>query len=624
MQQSTKKCNNQEGINQENNCVNLNQESNKDNNSLKNNTLNNENESEKYYIKKSIQETQEGNNSSPSGIKNPINNSKNSNQNQNQNIDEFNQINNPADRGNNPNERNEQPSSSNKMDINNNNNMSINKNTNDHNNNQLTSGNNNSNDNQYINNNNNNINSKISQKSTHNDNDNNNNNNYNNNGTNQNYNLNNHTKESIQQNYSNNDNNNLNGSNRNILNNNSNHNNNSNNQQNNNINNYNDNNQDKNFNYNAKISNNRNNADNADNENRETLRAFNAQSNSNHSNASTIRKTGLVNLGDTSYLNAVLQLLGNIKNLANYFLVDENQKMLNENIKYKPLSFVIYRLFTHLYPKEENKGEKYKPDALKKMLGYLNIVYKSDKKRDPNDLLNFILDTLHQELNTKNLNNAKITPDLNDKDKFIKTEITNFNISNDSVISNSFNLFVIKECKCSQCNKAMYNLNSFNTFELDISGCYQLKKKQITLNDCLNYYCEKKYRNLFCNNCKRKSNMSIASDICNVRDILIFSLNRGNLKENLLNIPFNLEYMVDLKSFITNSNSPKIYDLIGIVSVYKKEQNYNYVAFCKSDNHWFLFEDEKINEIRLDFILSWHNTHNYIPCILAYQVIGTQ
>jgi ubiquitin C-terminal hydrolase len=345
---------------------------------------------------------------------------------------------------------------------------------------------------------------------------------------------------------------------------------------------------------------------------------------SNHSNVSTIKKTGLVNLGDSSYLNAVLQLLGNIKNLANYFLVPENQKMLNDNIKYKPLSFVIYRLFTHLYPKEENKGEIYKPDALKKMLGYLNVVYRTDKKRNPNELICFILDTLHKELNTKNPNNPKQTPDMSDKDKFINVEITNFNNSNDSVISNSFNWFEIKECKCNKCKKAVYNFNSFNTFEFDISGCYQLNKKPITLNDCINFYCQQKQRNLFCNSCKNKSNMSITSDIYNARDILIFSLNRGNLDKNLLKIPFNLEYMVNLKSFITNSNSPKYYDLIGIASVFMKEQNCDYVAFCKSNNQWFLFEDENINEIQWDSILSWHNAHTYVPCILAYQVIGTQ
>ena len=36
-------------------------------------------------------------------------------------------------------------------------------------------------------------------------------------------------------------------------------------------------------------------------------------------------KTGLKNLGDTSYFNSVLQMLGSVRNLSSYFLNPKNQ-----------------------------------------------------------------------------------------------------------------------------------------------------------------------------------------------------------------------------------------------------------------------------------------------------------
>ena len=154
----------------------------------------------------------------------------------------------------------------------------------------------------------------------------------------------------------------------------------------------------------------------------------------------------LTNLGDTSYLNSVLYLLGNIKSFILYFLKQENIKQITANIKYQPLCFVLYRLFLHFYNK--NNEQEYSPDALMEVLGELNIVYKSKDRRNPIELLSFILDNLHSELNKKKDNNNIIKNNyLNNKEEVIKNGIDNFVNSNASLISNLFNWFEIKESK---------------------------------------------------------------------------------------------------------------------------------------------------------------------------------
>jgi ubiquitin C-terminal hydrolase len=333
-------------------------------------------------------------------------------------------------------------------------------------------------------------------------------------------------------------------------------------------------------------------------------------------------QTALVNIYDTSYLNSVLQLLGSIRNIASYFLNPKHQKIIVDDIKHYPLSFVFYRLFLHLYPYPEiDNKEIYKPDSLLEVLGILNVVYKTTKARNPNELISFILNTLHKEINI-NKNNKFQPPNYNiyDKKSVINAGISYFQKSDNSVISNILNWFEIKELRCNKCNQIVYNFNTFNTFELDILGAYQCKKNPITLNECLYYYGKEKLQELYCIKCGKYNKITYKSNILSSSYMIIFSLNRGELdKNNLIHIPFHLEDKIDL-SFFIEKESPKHYELTGIVSIVKEQNKYKYVSFCRSpvDHQWYLYNDLIIEKPQLNDVINAHNNNKYIPCILAY------
>ena len=116
-----------------------------------------------------------------------------------------------------------------------------------------------------------------------------------------------------------------------------------------------------------------------------------------------VSKTGLENFDDVSYLNAVFQSLGQIKNFANYFLRKDKQKEIESNIREKSLAFVTERLFTHLYPfPREQDIEIYKLKSYLRVLKSLNCFYNNFKRRNVNETLIFILDALHNELGDDN------------------------------------------------------------------------------------------------------------------------------------------------------------------------------------------------------------------------------
>ena len=116
-------------------------------------------------------------------------------------------------------------------------------------------------------------------------------------------------------------------------------------------------------------------------------------------------KTGLKNLGDTSYLNAVLQLLGTVKHLASYFVNPNKESFFTDNVVKAPLTYTFHRLNLHLYPfPEKEEREIYKPDSLLMVLGNYDEQYKSNGRQNPLQLLELCIGKIHNELNKKKNN----------------------------------------------------------------------------------------------------------------------------------------------------------------------------------------------------------------------------
>ena len=114
--------------------------------------------------------------------------------------------------------------------------------------------------------------------------------------------------------------------------------------------------------------------------------------------------------------------------------------------------------------------------------------------------------------------------------------------------------------------------------------------------------------------------MDITSKIYSSPRYFVFLLDRGNLDQNR-NIKFVLEEKINLKNYIEFAKAPKIFDLIGIVSISVSENKY--VAFSKSpiDQNWYLYNDEKeVEQIDINFVKENNsNLNSYIPCILFYK-----
>lgn len=342
--------------------------------------------------------------------------------------------------------------------------------------------------------------------------------------------------------------------------------------------------------------------------------------------------TCLQNLGDTSYFNSVLYLLANMRHFASYFLNPKNDPFIQQQLQQqRPLLYTFQRLLFHLYPfPETEKREKYQPNALFQLLGNMNVVYKSFQRRNPNDLLCYLLDNLHKEMNTAQ-NNQKLEGNLFDKKSVIETGKQNFVQNYNSVLSNTLNWFEIKESLCNKCMNTSYEFQSYCTFSLDIKSAYNKrnnnneKKEYITIYDALDHFISPKQQNFYCKNCKQSICSLITSKIFSSSIYLIFLIDRGNDFDNnneLININFHIYDKIDLNNFIDIKGSPKRFELVGIISIYLEQKKY--VTFCKSpvDKKWYIYSDDNIVLIDINEVLKKHNdSKEMIPCTLLYKTV---
>ena len=323
-----------------------------------------------------------------------------------------------------------------------------------------------------------------------------------------------------------------------------------------------------------------------------------------------VSKTGLKDLGNTSYLNSTLQLLGSIQNLASFFLNPNN--VIDANVS---LSFFIKRLYLHFYPYPENDiQEIYEP---KYLLTFL--IERFGKIDNPINLIKMILNTLHGELNKCNKNIIKMNPNKFNKNELIRDEIENFRNFNHSQIFNIFNWFEIKESQCLVCNKTSYEFNTNNIFDLDIWKSFNFHKKNcITIYDCLAFSRFAKKEQYYCENCKNFKNKVNFSKIYSSPNVFIFSLDRGNMEQNLLNVRFFIQEKINLVEYIESKIGPSNYELKGIVSIYMNKQRY--ISCCKSpvDQQWYYYENEIVQKVDFNVVITNHNNNNFIPCLLVY------
>ena len=197
-------------------------------------------------------------------------------------------------------------------------------------------------------------------------------------------------------------------------------------------------------------------------------------------------KIGLQNIGQTCYMNATIECLSNIQPLTEFFM---SYNFIYINPLLKPLSIFYFDLLKNLFfpsPEVKLRGY-YAPNNFKQIIGKLNPLFQGYHPADSKDLLFFILETLHEELNTvnKNMNmnmNFNIfNIDSSNENSVFQWFMKDFLSKNNSIITGLFYGINESSLKCLGCNKINY---SFQAYNLIIFPLLPLTSHQLDVHTC--------------------------------------------------------------------------------------------------------------------------------------------
>ena len=182
---------------------------------------------------------------------------------------------------------------------------------------------------------------------------------------------------------------------------------------------------------------------------------------------------GMHNQGNTCYFNSVNQIFVNLPILQQIFLDPKIIYFINKENKFghQGKFFEIYKSLYWIKPSKIGKAIV----DLKKIVGKLKEDFNNNEQQDANEYLNFVLESLHEELNLhatkKYIENDDDIFHHNKPDDLGNIYWANNLKRNTSFIDSIFMFQLKSNLKCRKCKNIKYNFETNYVFDLPLSLC---------------------------------------------------------------------------------------------------------------------------------------------------------
>ncbi|KFQ90116.1 Ubiquitin carboxyl-terminal hydrolase 8 [Phoenicopterus ruber ruber] len=322
--------------------------------------------------------------------------------------------------------------------------------------------------------------------------------------------------------------------------------------------------------------------------------------------------TGLRNLGNTCYMNSILQCLCNAPHLADYFNRNLYQDDINRSnfLGHKgevaeEFGVIMKALWTGQY--------KYiSPKDFKITIGKINDQFAGYSQQDSQELLLFLMDGLHEDLNKAD-NRKRHKEENNDHlDDFRAAELAwhKHKQLNESIIVALFQGQFKSTVQCLTCHKKSRTFEAFMYLSLPLAST-----SKCTLQECLRLFSKEEKltdnNRFYCSHCKTRRDSLKKIEIWKLPPVLLVHLKRfsydGRWKQKLqTSVDFPLETL-DLSQYVIGpKNNLKRYNLFSVSNHYGGLDGGHYTAYCKnaSKQRWFKFDDHEVSEISASSVKS--------------------
>ena len=377
--------------------------------------------------------------------------------------------------------------------------------------------------------------------------------------------------------------------------------------------------------------------------------------------------SGLHNLGNTCYMNTIIQCLSNTLYFRETILHTDLEQVLKRklieklNLRNQPnaelqvaelckdtITYQLVKLIAMMWDENANIT----PTTFKNILGKKMKIFVGNQQHDAQEALNSILDTIHEEISVptdikftdfektfaelqeekkkveKVFNDASKSQE--DKYKAYSNYIAYKNNHNDAVtilqsyrcwkkfvekghslITDIFTGMLYSSLMCPNCNFKSDKFDPYSSIQLSLPN----QQAEINLYDCLQTYCkseklddDNKWK---CKICKSSVNAIKYMSIWEHPNVLVIQLKRfENNKGTLTKISTPVSFPVELniEPFITpiHKRGKYTYSLYAVANHSGSVNGGHYYAYCKNsiDKKWYEFNDSSAKEMKESEVMS--------------------
>ncbi|XP_072740660.1 ubiquitin carboxyl-terminal hydrolase 2 isoform X2 [Ciconia boyciana] len=295
--------------------------------------------------------------------------------------------------------------------------------------------------------------------------------------------------------------------------------------------------------------------------------------------------TGLRNLGNTCFMNSILQCLSNTKELRDYCLQNQYLRDLNNNSRMRTaLMSEFAKLIQLLWTSSPN--DSVSPSEFKTQIQRYAPRFVGYNQQDAQEFLRFLLDGLHSEVN-RVLVRPRVSTDTLDHlpdDEKSRQMWRRYQEREDSRIGDLFVGQLKSSLTCSECGYCSTAFDPFWDLSLPIPKT--------------------------CCRCKARTRCTKKFSIQKFPKILVLHLKRfseARIRTSKLTTFVNFQLKdLDLREFASQSCNHAVYNLYAVSNHSGTTMGGHYTAYCKSpvSSEWHSFNDSRVTPMSSSHVRS--------------------
>nr|CAD7598003.1 unnamed protein product [Timema genevievae] len=290
--------------------------------------------------------------------------------------------------------------------------------------------------------------------------------------------------------------------------------------------------------------------------------------------------TGLKNLGNSCYMNSIIQCINNTTPLAFYFVEGTYRDDINRS--HKTRGEVVEEVAVVVRALWRGQFRSIACHDLKAVVGRLKSSFQGVEQQDSHEFLTLLMDWLHEDLNKKSGASPIKDPSISENPE--DAAWNKFRSVNESLILTLFFGQQKSTVRCCKCNEKSVTYEPFSNLSLPLPT----NSNRCTLHDCVRLYLrEETLTGWNCPSCKEARDAHKKFDIVRFPPILIVHFKRfhhdgwSRKKQNFVDFPLT---SLDMGSFTAYSDQRySQYNLYGVSNHYGTMEGGHYTAYCRNN-----------------------------------------